>query len=289
MNILPAPGLHRGVPEHVYRQWAAISQSDLKTQPTALHLRHAMENRKPPTPQMRLGTVMHAAMLEPARLPELVIVGPDASRNSREWRDWAANQPAESVLLQPDEYSDLAATVDAMATALWRHPAASALLREAGESELAVRWDLEDGTPCKGRVDRAPSAMDVLVDLKTTASAAPDLFARSAATYGYDIQAAFYTDGWERATGERRGFVIVAVESAPPHGVAVYSMEDWLSVGRTRYRRSLDAIVEARKTGVWQGYAETVETLRVPHWLLREAEITEHIEGDASAFAGSNA
>lgn len=275
----PAIGLHRGVSEAAYRSWDAINQSRIKGAPTALHLRHQLTAPpEEPTDAMILGTLIDAALLEPARFHELVAVGPDgATRATKAWKDWAATQPANKILLKPAEAEEAEATLNGMAAALREHPAASALLDAAGDSQVSMLWrDEESGLLCKGRIDRLPTDHQVVIDLKTCRSASPWAFAKAVVDYGYDVQAAMYLDGYAACTGDNsRQFVWVCVENTAPYAVAVYSAEDFIEAGRRLYRRALSQIVHGRKTGQWPGFPEGVERLECPLWHMERAGVEE--------------
>ncbi|MGA0841051.1 MAG: PD-(D/E)XK nuclease-like domain-containing protein, partial [Pseudomonadales bacterium] len=58
------------------------------------------------------------------------------------------------------------------------------------------------------------------VDLKTTVDARE--FERSVFTFGYDIQAAFYTEVAKVIDGKSRKFIWIVVEKDAPYGVQIY-------------------------------------------------------------------
>lgn len=143
-----------------------------------------------------------------------------------------------------------------------------------GQPETTIRWHYQSptlegfetyGFDGKGRLDNVTSA--ALVDLKSTKDASPEGFAREVFRYEYHVQAAWYADGFEAATGIRKPFVIVAVEAAAPHVVQVYRVPDeLLAIGRERYRDLLARLNVCRRENRWPGYAETELSLTLPRW-----------------------
>lgn len=95
-----------------------------------------------------------------------------------------------------------------------KEPISPARLRELFD------YDPATGELCRCRPDWAHPTGDrgvILVDVKTCGDASPREFGRQVARKGYHRQAAFYSDGYEIASGKRvLGFVFVAVESTWP-------------------------------------------------------------------------
>ena len=137
-----------------------------------------------------------------------------------------------------------------------------------------MTWrDDASGLRCKGRIDclATIAGRAAIVDIKTTTDARPDAFARSIATYGYHFQAAHYLAGMRANGVDVVGFVVIAVESRAPHGVAVYELDaEALEVGEERRRALLSTLAECRASGRWPGYR--TQTISLPRWAAREVE-----------------
>lgn len=124
--------------------------------------------------------------------------------------------------------------VKAMAAAVNQHPIARKLLSE-GDSEHLVTWTTEQ-TACKAMMDHINHTHRVIVDLKKARDVSPYGFRASARKYRYDVQAAFYSDGYEAATGEHYSFIFIAVSDTWPHVVRCYSApDDMIADGREKY------------------------------------------------------
>ena len=247
-----------------YHADPAVSASHLKEamrSPYHYWARYLDPNRKPvePTAAMRLGSLVHTAVLEPDELLQRYgVCGP---RNTKAGKEQAERMAAEG--LESVSESDMALALG-MAASVRNHPAAAALLAK-GKAEQSFWWDdLPTGLRCKCRPDWYQGS--TIVDLKTCQDAGPAAFARSVASFGYHVQAAHYLAGLHGA--ER--FVFIAVEKTAPYAVAVYELDAAaMAAGRTMRDNALDVIATCRAADSWPGYGDTsVQMLSLPNWAL---------------------
>jgi len=225
------------------------------------------------SPALAFGRALHSAVLTPDLYAREYAVEPDfgdcrraANKAARdEWR--AANAGRESVS------ADAAATIRAMEASLLAHPLGRRLLQLPGECEATRRWvDPNTGVRCKARIDKWIEAHGgVVLDLKSTQSASPEAFGKSAATYGYHVQAAHYLAATEgRPEGPARAFVLLCVEKTPPYAVAVYQLDaDALTLGAELRAEALDVLAQCVESGRWPGFEPKITTLALPGWAWR--------------------
>jgi exodeoxyribonuclease VIII len=164
----------------------------------------------------------------------------------------------------------------AQAAAVRAVPDLAALLAE-GYGEASCFWiDEETGELCKCRPDWTNPAGDgvILVDGKTCRDASPEGFGRAVWNMGYHLQAAWYADGFEKATGQHvHGFVFAAVESDWPHVAMPYMLgDDVLAAARRENRRLLNRYAECKRTGTWPGYGSAVQLINLPKWANLESD-----------------
>lgn len=181
----------------------------------------------------------------------------------------------------------------AMRRAVYAHPAANKMLTGCAyvTEHSAYANDPETGELRRVRPDFW--RMDGIVgDLKTTADASPDGFARSIAEWGYDVQHPYYLDTLNLALAQSeldefathpmsaKAFVFVVVEKSFPHAVQVYVLDEASeALGRAKYRKSLDTYAECRRTNEWPGYSDgSVQTISLPQWHLNQ---NSHLIGAA--------
>lgn len=218
-----------------------------------------------------LGTAVHSAILEPEKFAADFVIYPGKVRRGKEWEAFELEQTrAGKSILSAKEQREAIGIRDAV------HGNATARkYLTGGVAEFSMFWEL--GTvpytfQCRGRGDYlSPLA---IVDLKSTKDASPKAFANSCARYGYFGQAAWYSDGYERITGKRLPYKIIAVESSSPYVVQVYNVpEADLAKGREQYQTLLGKLDYCTKSGFWCGYSEQEEIdIEMPQWSGVEAD-----------------
>jgi exodeoxyribonuclease VIII len=210
-----------------------------------------------PTAAMRLGSLVHCAVLEPEELGKRY--GVCAPRNTKAGKEQAERMAAAGIEAVTGSDMELAL---AMADAVRSHQAAAELLRN-GKAEQSFWWDdAATGLRCKCRPDWYDGA--TVVDLKTTTDAGPG-FARSVATFRYHVQASHYLAGLHGA--ER--FVFIAVEKTAPYAVAVYELDAAaMAAGDELRQRDMRVIADCQVTKEWPGYGNTIQSLSLPSWAL---------------------
>jgi hypothetical protein len=258
-----------------YHAHPAVSKSHLDLiarSPLHYWARYLDPNRvtPEPSPQMRLGTALHTHVLELSRWDEEIAVAPgDINRRTKEGREqWAAFEAdaAGKTVITADD----AAQVQAMARAVFRHPAAAMLLGLPGKAETTHMWtDAATGLECKCRPDWLTDDGSIVVDLKTTKDASPRGFRRSIGDYRYHLQAAWYLHGLEQATGKRPDqFIFICVESTAPYACAVYAADaEMVERGHEQAMRDLAKLAECRAAGSWPSYSEQIEPIGLPGWM----------------------
>jgi hypothetical protein len=115
----------------------------------------------------------------------------------------------------------------------------------------------------------------VVTDLKSTTNASPDEFQRAIYKFGYHIQGAHYLDGAKVLGLNPKAFAMIAVESEPPHGVAVYQLDPQaLAAGHAKRDQLLRLYAQCQAEGRWPGYSESIQPISLPPWALAK-EIPE--------------
>jgi hypothetical protein len=204
------------------------------------------------TDALKLGIACHMAILEPAKFEAEYVVYPGKVRRGKEWEAFEQNaiRHGKTVVSR----SEKAKTIG-IRDAVHANKRAMEYL-SGGKPEVTLQWEIAH-FKCKGRADYVGAAV---VDVKSTQCSSPAAFAQSFLKYGYDMQAAWYSDGLRLSTGEDLPFKIIAVESSPPHMVTVFDIpKAIIAQGRERYLTLLGKLDWCRKTGVWGGYTETEE------------------------------
>ena len=235
------------------------------------HYRHYISTPSVSTPAQQLGTLVHTAVLEPRAYRNRYVVAPDIDRRTKAGKDaWSmfseANSDKEIVTQAQDQIAW--SIVDALS----QMPEYRSLIYSGEAQWVEVSRQQEDadtGLMKKGRADILRSD-GVVIDLKTAADASPGAFSRSAASWGYHIQGAYYCDlfGADR-------FAFIAVETKPPYCAGIYWLDEAsLELGRQQYRQALAGIARCKHEDQWPiGYGE--QEISLPNWAFYEQEDAE--------------
>jgi len=260
------------LPEAQYRAAEGISKSalDYIAPPrTPAHYRAYIDGllQTETTPAMRLGSMIHRAILEPDTLGEAWVVRPEGmlftTKEGKAWRD-AQTKP----IITADE----AATITGMRDSVHAHPAVRRVLASA-KTEVSLFANDEDGMLRKARIDALPDSGNVIVDLKSCSAADPESMSKSVALYRYDVQAAYYLDMCKLLGIDKSEFLFVCVEKTPPYAVAVYALDqDAIEWGRKQYRADLALLRRCIAEDHWPSFTQDITTLSLPAWAQKQAE-----------------
>lgn len=271
------PGLYLDLPSEQYHAIQAMSAGGLKRmqQSPAHFYGMQLDPNRPapgePSPALVNGNLVHCALFEPDVVDQRYVVRPEgmsfSTKEGKAWRD------AQTRIIVDAPQMAAARMQSARLRAL---PELGDLLAD-GVGESSAFWiDEATGELCKCRPDWTSPAGDgvVIVDGKTCQDASPEGFGRAIWNYRYHLQAAWYVDGYQRATGQTvHGFVFAAVESAWPHQAAAYMLgDDVLEAARRENRRLLNLYAECKRTGTWPGYAPQISLINLPPWANRQLE-----------------
>jgi len=302
------PGVYQAVPFDEYLSWNAISNSSLgaaiveRSPKIVVSMGHYV-SQKPmeESAEIRFGKLCHAgrfefmtALKQYAVMPDLIAFDVDAegnavasqctdadgkatqSKNAKMYKDrvarWTACHVGQSIVSQ-DEFNRMGGVLyaldqDEMAREYFRNNG------PATDYELSIVWkDTETGLLCKGRIDcvQHDKSCPTVIDLKTTDSVIK--FPRTAATFGYHRQAAYYSDGMHVLTGCMYTPAAVAVEREKPHTVhgAPWRFASEIA-GRMEYRAALNAIATALDKNDWPSVSPPGEWA-IPAYALPEMQI----------------
>lgn len=231
---------------------SAISSTLLKELlRSPMHFRHILTAPRKEKECYRIGTAIHAFLLEYDRFHKEYVVVPDKGKTkaSKEAYEEVISQNPNSFHVSESEM----VMIHGIAEQVSRHSSATELLK-LGEAEQTFFWtDEETGILCKVRADLFCSPFAIL-DVKSTMNASEDAFRRDVARLNYDLSAAMYQEGIYRVTGERLDFAWLAVEKEAPYGVALYNAEDYIETGMKKFRRALRLLQACRSTLEYPSY-----------------------------------
>lgn len=274
-------GIH-DVPRKHYDEIEAVNFSTLKhLGRSPAHYLHALQHPQEDTDALILGRAIHIAVFEPARFKATHVRWEGGRRQGKEWEAFKSEFRSRTIL-RDEDYKHCLDIAEAA-----RRDATARRYLTGGRGEVTMIWDHErpalETLPgwsigCKGRVDFLSEA-EAICDLKSTRDASPVAFGRQVWNLGYYVQAAWYVDGHEAATGRRWPFVVVAVEKSPPHIGQVYRLTDeQLELGRQTYRAWLDQLRICREESRYPGYADGELDLELPRWAMPQDETIDDLD-----------
>lgn len=289
----PKPGIYPNIDFETYQSWDAVNASLIKA---FLRVPAMAEFRMNEPEEDKIayvkGRLFHLLLSDPkAADSEFICTPPTYTSDKGEekpWhggakicKQWKAQQLASGLTIIPAD--DMADAVG-MASALRKHPKLGALFDQA-EVEVSVVWqDPGSGILCKGRWDIYKRGSGIVLDPKSSRSAAADAFFAMAYRYGYHIQCAMYVDAMLILDPPKKGevpwFVFGVVENFPPYLVRQFDVFDdsaavsfpFIDLGRKTYKSLLPAIKHCMETGKWPGYEDG--EMMLPPW-VKDAEAFE--------------
>lgn len=242
-----------------------------------LHYWHKYINpereREEPTADMVMGNAIHTAILEPDTLKDRVVPGLEIDRRSNANKAaWAEFEQANQgkIILKPDDYQ----TVLAVRDAVHRHPVAGPLLKDGKAEQSFYATDPETGELIKCRTDFMAANGEFILDVKSTSDASPDGFARSAASFRYHVQQAWYQDILDILYGEHPPYwIFLAVEKKSPNPIGIYYLPaEVVRIGGLLARRDLHRIVDCKTRNQWPDHGTEAQELAFPGWYMRQIE-----------------
>lgn len=269
----------------------AVSKSGLKLllEKTPAHYFHEYRTpgvKKPqPSPQKIFGQALHTIVLEEDKFKASYIEAPAVNKNTIRYKSFKIEAAAAGKIVL--DAGDMARLVE-MRHALYAHSDAieflpgphqeGALVVEASffwQEEVVIDPLTGKSVPvmCKCRPDMLLRGRTLrAADLKSTRSAKAEDFKWDVFKYGYHIQDASYTAGVNKLEADLvKDFTFVAIESEPPHCIALYELSDlYKEVGFIQFQRGLQIVAECEKSRNWPGYPSYLQTLDPPQKLLRD-------------------
>lgn len=290
------PGFYSNLSETEYRNAPGLNASafqDLKKSELHYWAAYLDPSREPrePTESEQLGTALHCAILEPKRFEQIYVTVPkDAPRypTSRQleakkpsddtkaaiawWKEFEAKNPGK-VCLDPND-AEAVRRIQAQV----RGNETMQVLLDSGVQEGSYFWiDQNTGILCKARVDWFNRELGVAIDLKSTIDASPMGFRKSIFNYGYNLQAAWYTQGIEAVTGQKvKAFVFAAIEKEPPFATAFYSLDpEAMNFAHAETERLKAVYAKAMASNVWNGYPQQIQQVGLPKWAQTQVKEPE--------------
>jgi len=219
---------------------------------------------------MRLGSAVHAAILEPDVFHASYVVCPAecSDRRTTKHKDWAKTVEGREILTF-DEWD----RIKACCVAANRNEIASLILGAATIREKSFSYtDFLTSVNCRVRFDAL--AGDLIVDIKTVNDGSEAAFVKSITDYRYHLQAAHYLEGFKTLDPSLDWqFVFITVETVAPFRCRVFKLDDEaLMIAAERRTQLLESYKLRLASGDWSEAGESeVVTLSLPGWFKAKA------------------
>ncbi len=254
-TVTPQVGWIEGIHNDAYHQGQGLGSSQVKTyleNPGLFEHQHVKGNQREETKALKLGRLVHMAILEPKTFLANYVVQPDfgdlrSSKNRAAKEEWLNAQVYGTIVCTIEERQML---ID-MCDSILAHPTAAELLK-AGHAERSGYWvDPKTGLLMKFRPDFYRPDSKICVDLKTARSTKYRIFQRDAFELKYHISAAHYLQGLSSVEASKHDdFVFIACEKTAPYTVEVFIADpSMLERGLKEWRAGVDGVAKSLQTG----------------------------------------
>lgn len=214
--------------------------------------------RKKATKSMELGTLCHAAILEPDRIGELYaeipseVLASNGALSTKAAKDFVADARYRGqVPLKADDFAQVKAIAESVRATVGDWLGLGAI------TERTITWThAATGLECRCKPDWIrPTNRNTAIgfDVKTTNDISLHGFRGSMESFTYWLQDAHYSEGIERATGlPVEQFIFVAVETEAPYRCRAFQLDNESRAAAVESRERLtERLAESYRTSNW--------------------------------------
>lgn len=252
-----------------YRREEGANQSSLKKiLESPAHYQAALKFKLIPTPAMEMGTALHCLALDGQKAFDAQYVKkPEglslATKEGKAWKAELGRKKALSEGGKDDPWNSVQGMAESLRRLQWYSGTDAEYIKR---NEVSIYWDWE-GVRCKARLDSLLVDEGIVLDLKTTDSADPELFQKKVVGLGYDFQAGAYLTAAEAAFNKPFRFIFVAVERKAPYTVALFEVDDQMAAeGKAKFNQAIKIYKECEASGEWPNKPAIIHQLSYPSW-----------------------
>jgi hypothetical protein len=229
---------------------------------SAAHFQAYLNKPQEETKALKIGTAVHAYVLQPEVAFATYAVAPEVDRRTKDgkaaWETFVAAN-AGKVVLTEDENALVAGVANSMRSTL------ATLGVKPVATELMISGEY-CGTPIKAAIDLVGSD-GYLYDLKTCEDASPKGFLSSVRAYRYNLQAYLYRLLFEQHSQTKvRGFRFIATEKAGDgfYPTAVYELgPELMTYAISDFNQAATLYKTCAALDEWPAYPLDVQTIDV--------------------------
>ena len=250
----------------------SVAKTLLEKSPQHAYLQHPLLGNEPrkPTAAMDKGSIIHGLLLGGGQ--EIEILSYDNFRtNIAKAEKELAYEAGKIPILEKDWFTInegmniIRKNIDALAPYFFK----------STETELSVRWTMDNGVKTQTRFDWIQPETGKIIDLKSCSDANPKVLDRKIIDFGYDIQEALYLQCANKTWPEMAGrftWEFIFVELEPPYMISVITTDSSMTwLGESKVKRASDKWAECLESGIWPGYGRQV--VSAPPWAVSREEM----------------
>lgn len=241
------------------------------------HPRLNLQYEREQNSRFDLGSAAHMMLLERREDKIVRVQAKDWRTNAAKDARAAAQANGQYPVLE-EQYGDIVAMCAAAQDFMLTTELGDMLA--TGAAEQTVLWQ-EGELWHRCRPDLISTDQRVILDYKSTSSAAPDFVAKQIGRMGYDLQSEFYTRGMNAITGEDvlggdTRFVFLFQEITPPYACSLISLSNtFREVGKLKVARSMKLWDTCLTSNTWPGYTNKILYAEPKPWDAAEMEATK--------------
>jgi len=225
------------------------------------HFWDAMENTKQPTKQMTLGTLIHAAILEPDTFKDLYVAEPGFDKRTKDYKNWLLENEGKI----PYDANELGAIITAAANAVYSESLNLIFKNQTinEESFFFKKGNLD----LKCKVDAYCPGNQMLIDIKTSSDISPQKFKHQLFDRLYHLQLCHYIEGLESGGCKVSNARIVAISTTPPYDVVEYQLsQEVLERGKEELYNLYDEVMRVITFNDHDGFCQDVVEVNYPDY-----------------------
>ncbi len=244
--------------------------------PKHFYWRYGLGNIESETPAMRIGKLVHAAILEPERYSKNLRVQPAFDKRTNAGKaahaDWMGARGPQDVIVSQEDHDIILNVIEEVNN----HPVARGILL-GGEREYSGFFrEPKTGMASKIRPDLMLRDQGMILDVKTTTDARKSAVTHQIAKYRYDLSAAFYLMGAAQIDQEIpwNQFYLLFVEKTKPFVSNLFRLDNAaLETGEIAMRKAISTYAQCVSLNKWAGYSEAADWVSVPDYILKSSEM----------------
>lgn len=250
--------------------FSSLSKFDI----SPVHYISYISGAREETPQMLLGSLVHAMILEPDTIESEYVMSPKFDMRKKEDKEAKAKFDADNEgkkVIDPDTWQ---AAAD-IAGAVYDSPKCVSILSKLDMREAHFKYDYKK-LPVNGYIDGIGKNNDIpfVLEIKTSITSNPSDVVKDFYNKKYYLQAGIYRKALEvMGLTDKAPVVYIVVENKAPHIVSVFmATEEYVEYGIKEFDRLISEFSEWQKLGYpTVGYSKTgsedVYELGLPNWV----------------------